>query len=322
MMIYVYDKNLELQGALTGWEYLIWTRKFCSCSTFDIRLKFTAYNYDLLQTEWYLYKKDTDEWAIIEDITVNDDLTDTFDVFGRGLSSILDRRMIAAYTATGKQISSVLYELVDQNCINPVDSNRKISNMIAIPHSVGAAIDLELLQRNLLDTLSETALEHSIGFSVGFNLETKKLYFEVLEARDRTDEVIFCKEFGNVLSQVYYRQTKNYKNVAYNREGAVIGDAKGLDRREVYAEDPKTYKIIDSLETSVNMKAYPYYKEDYNLGDLVATKSTKLGIEKVVLINEIKESYDSKGVMVETVFGDPIPDLLTLIKRDIKSGVV
>lgn len=320
MDFFIFDKNINLLGEISSFDYICWTRNFYDASSVEIQLKFNKELLLLVQTENYIYKKDTKEIAIIENLKVSSSDANIINLSCRGLSSILDRRLILSYSATNIDIGSLFYNLIDSNCINTTNADRKIPNLTAQNIVTGSVIQsIEIDKKNLLDTIKEYAIKNQVGFRVDIDIVTKVMAFKTLIPIDKTSDICFSRNFGNVLEQTYYKQLRDYKNIGYNNEAIASGSAKGLDRREVYTEAINDYKIIDTLETTPNSNAYPEYLKDYNLGDIVMTKNEDLRLIEPKIITQIIENYSEQGKQIELVFGTPIPTLLEKIKRDIRS---
>ena len=321
MNYFIFSSELELLGTMPVNDYLVWDRNFYDTSNIEAQINFNKSDFEILNAENYIYKKDTDEFAIIENIKVVDGENKCINISARGLSSILDRRIVTSYDVADKTIiNELFYQLVLKNCINPDVSARKIPNLTAENISSNIVVSLgNINMRNLLDVIKEYAVKYKVGFRIDLDLESKIMTFKTLIPVDKTSDIIFSKNFGNVLEQTYYKQLRDYKNVSYSNEGTVIeGTATGLSRREVFTDTLDSYKAIDTLETVPNLNAYPEYLKDYDLGDIVMTKNTDLGIVEPKIITQIRESYSEGGRQIELTFGAPVPTLLDKIKRSVK----
>lgn len=166
---------------------------------------------------------------------------------------------------------------------------------------------------------------------------------------------IFSQEFENILEQEYTDSLNNYRNTALvagegeglERELVAIEEGQGLDRFEVYvdARDLQSkdgnnnvipiaeyrklledrgisklseHKEIETFDSKVNLNSNLVYKEDFDLGDIVTCTSKKWGITIDTRITEIEEVYEESGKQVNVVFGNEIPTLIDVIKREVR----
>jgi hypothetical protein len=169
---------------------------------------------------------------------------------------------------------------------------------------------------------------------------------------------IFSKEFENVLEQEYTDSLNNYRNVvlvAGEGEGAarelvIVGQGTGLDRFEMFvdARDLQSteqvdgeevsipieqyremledrglsklseHKEIQTFDSKINLNSNLVYKEDFDLGDIVTCTSKKWGITIDTRITEVEEVYEESGKQINVVFGNNIPTLIDVIKREVR----
>lgn len=252
-----------------------------------------------------------------------------FELSGRHLSSILDRRIISSLTInTSQTYEQQMYSLVQANFINPTDTNRKIHGFVnvglkGLSQTPGVSYTLENM--TVLDALSNMAVNTGLGFKVWADLDNKRFVFEVYKGTDKTEEVFFSEDFGNILDSEIYKRTSDAKNVAYLKNGSTltqVGSASGLNRKETIVigneaamaqEELLRRKEIASAECQIALTQQFIYKEDWDLGDTVSFLDKKLGfiVEKPIL--EIAEYYTDK-LELEVVFGDKEPTLIDKMK--------
>ena len=167
---------------------------------------------------------------------------------------LLTTRIIwGTYNAVNKDASTAMYEIVNQNCVNPSNANRKIPYLkLAEDLKFGGKITYQKTGGEVYDSLSTIASTYDLGFSVLFKPKTKELIFEVVEGVDRTveqsvnDPVEFSTELEDLLSSSYYTNDQDVKNVAFvqgeesgsSRKSVTSGEAnsKGFGRRELYVD--------------------------------------------------------------------------------------
>lgn len=169
---------------------------------------------------------------------------------------------------------------------------------------------------------------------------------------------IFSNEFENILEQEYTDSLNNYRNVALiagegegaARELVTVGQGTGLDRFEVFVDardlqstiyedeeeiniPPEQYREmlknrgistlsehreIQTFESKININSNLTYKEDFDLGDVVTCISKKWGITIDTRITEIEEVYEETGKQINVTFGNNIPTLIDVIKREVR----
>ena len=180
--------------------------------------------------------------------------------------------------------------------------------------------------------------------------------FDVYKGLDRTagqsvnPPAIFSREFENILEQEYTDSLHNYRNIALvagegegtERELTSIGQGVGLDRYELFVdardlqkedraieeyigllEDRGNtklaeYKEIKTFDSKINLRSNLIYKEDFDLGDIVTCTSKKWGVTIDTRITEIEEVYEEDGFNVNVTFGNEIPTLIDVIKREVR----
>lgn len=169
---------------------------------------------------------------------------------------------------------------------------------------------------------------------------------------------IFSQEFENILEQEYTDSLNNYKNTVLvagegegsEREFISLENGQGLDRYELFVDardlqSTKTvneeevaipiseyremledrgvsklseHKEIETFDSKVNLNSNLMYKEDFDLGDIVTCTSKKWGITIDTRITEIEEVYEESGKQINVVFGNNIPTLIDVIKREVR----
>ena len=122
------DGTFESIGEVNRFDNLLWPDKFNGYAQFELWAPITEENAEY-------FKKGNIVWcggdnaAVIEIVksSVDDKGTKTYNVKGRTLEMLLTTRIIwGTYNATNKYASTIMYELVNQNCVNPTVPKRKI----------------------------------------------------------------------------------------------------------------------------------------------------------------------------------------------------
>lgn len=249
------DDTFENIGEVNQYNSLIWADKFNGYASFELWAPITDENSEYFKKGNILWCGG-DNAAVIEIVksTIDDKGTKTFNVKGRTLEMILTTRIIwGTYNASNKYASTVMYEIVNQNCVNPTNISRKIPYLeCAEDKNIGDEISIQKTGGEVYDTLNAIAASSDIGFNVLFRPKEKKLIFEVVAGVDRTieqnevDPVEFSTDLEDILSSSYYTNNQDEKSVALvmgEGEGAlrkskISGDntIKGFNRRELYVD--------------------------------------------------------------------------------------
>lgn len=251
----VNDTTFDSIGEVNQYESLIWPDKFNGFGTFELWAPITDENSQYFKKGNILWCGG-DNAAIVEIVKseIDENGTKTYNVKGRTLEMLLTTRIIwGTYNAVNKDASTAMYEIVNQNCVNPSNANRKIPYLkLAEDLKFGGKITYQKTGGEVYDSLSTIASTYDLGFSVLFKPKTKELIFEVVEGVDRTveqsanDPVEFSTELEDLLSSSYYTNDQDVKNVAFvqgegsgsSRKSVISGeaDSKGFGRRELYVD--------------------------------------------------------------------------------------
>lgn len=251
----VNDTTFDNIGEVNQYESLIWPDKFNGFGTFELWAPITEENSQYFKKGNILWCGG-DNAAVVEIVKseIDENGTKTYNVKGRTLEMLLTTRIIwGTYNAVNKDASTAMYEIVNQNCVNPSNANRKIPYLkLAEDLKFGGKITYQKTGGEVYDSLSTIASTYDLGFSVLFKPKTKELIFEVVEGIDRTveqstnDTVEFSTELEDLLSSSYYTNDQDVKNVAFVqgegsgslRKSVTSGeaDSKGFGRRELYVD--------------------------------------------------------------------------------------
>lgn len=249
------NTTFESIGQINRYDSLVWPDKFNGHATFEIWAPITKENSELLKKGNIVWCGG-DNAARIEIVKseVDEDGIETINAKGRTLEMLLTTRIIwDTYVASQKNASTVMYDIVRDNCVSPKDSSRKIPFLeLANDDKVGNMISAQVSGEEVYEYITKIASESDIGFSILFKPKEKKMIFKVVEGEDRTveqdvlDPVEFSTDLEDILSSSYYTNDQDLKNVAFvqgegegtNRKDVVSGEKEstGFDRRELYVD--------------------------------------------------------------------------------------
>ena len=257
LMVFIITNDIiEAMGDLTQYTSIKWPNAFVGYESFEIWAPISKENSEYFKKGNVIWNK-SGVAGIIECIKsdVDEDGNKSFDVKGRTLEKyLLDRIVWGTFSYTNKRASTIMYDLVDKNCINPSNPNRKIPWLVN---------DTDAYIGNLINSYQKTggwvydacyslAVESDIGFTIYPDLKNKRLVFSVREGVDRTinqqvnNPVMFETSLQDILSSSYYTNDEDLKNVAWtqgedtgvNRKSVIVGESEsvGFNRRELHID--------------------------------------------------------------------------------------
>lgn len=249
------DTTFENIGEVNQYDSLIWPDKFNGYASFELWAPITEENSEYFKKGNILWCGG-DNAAVVEIVksAIDDKGIKTFNVKGRTLEMFLTTRIIwGTYNASNKYASTAMYDIVNQNCINPTNVSRKIPYLeCAEDKQLGGKMSVQKTGGDVYDAITTIAGSKDLGFNVLFRPKEKKLIFEVVAGVDRTieqsevDPVEFSTDLEDILSSSYYTNNQDEKNVAFvqgegdgtSRVSQISGnnELKGFDRKELYVD--------------------------------------------------------------------------------------
>lgn len=249
------DNTFENIGEVNQYDSLIWPDKFNGYASFELWAPITEENSEYFKKGNILWCGG-DNAAKVEIVksTIDDKGNKTFNVKGRTLEVVLTTRIIwGTYNASNKYASTAMYEIVNQNCVNPTNIKRKIPYLECTEDKqLGGKMSVQKTGGDVYDSLTTIAGSKDLGFNVLFRPKEKKLIFEVVAGVDRTieqsvvDPVEFSTDLEDILSSSYYTNDQDEKNVAFvqgegdgaSRVSQISGnnELEGFDRKELYVD--------------------------------------------------------------------------------------
>jgi hypothetical protein len=300
-------------GEVNQFDSLIWPDKFNGYASFELWAPITDENSEYFKKGNILWCGG-DNAAMVEIVksTIDDKGTKTFNVKGRTLEMLFTTRIIwGTYNGVNKVASTAMYEIVNQNCVNPTNVNRKIPFLeLAEDKQIGGLITMQKTGGEVYDSLTTIASNADIGFNMLFRPREKKIIFEVVEGVDRTSEqnivdpVEFSTDLEDILSSSYYTNDQDNKSVALvmgegtgsERKSQVSGDndSYGLGRRELYvdARDLQS-ETVNEDGTTTSLTPAEYQETLINRGDnkLAEHKVTETFEAQIRVFGEVQYEF-------------------------------
>ncbi|MBS5806408.1 MAG: siphovirus ReqiPepy6 Gp37-like family protein [Firmicutes bacterium] len=340
--IYVYTRDLELIGIIDFFSSLRWRRKYYESGEFELHIPLNSQTEKYLKKDNLIIRDDAIEVGIIESFTINDAGDDGVEViiYGRFLSSILDRRIIKSkINFSGKIL------LGERKILNEMTPFSKL--LISEATLDSDSVVFQVSYKNVYEYLVTLAKISSIAHRISVDIPNKKMIYENYQGLDRTEtqsinpRYEFSEDKSNidVVDYTYSAKTeKNYVLVGGQGEDknrimveVTSGNNKDFDLRETfvdaksenqgdltlaqYKETLKTKgseKLVESTETLEVTVYADDYKKLWDLGDIVNIKKESWGIVMKQRITEIEETIENNNQKIFATFGTPFVENLTI----------
>lgn len=274
-------------GELNQFSSVLWPKSYQGFSDFELWAPITEENNTFFKSGNILWKKNTDEAVVIEIVEpqIDEDGNKSYSIRGRTLESILCSRIIwKTYSAENKKASSVMYEIVSNNCVNPTDTKRKIPYLeLDTDSQIGNEISYQGTGVEVYDALLDISTDSSLGFKVKFDPINKKMIFSVYEGLDRTinqlanNPVQFSSDIEDTLTSSYYLNSQDYKTTAL-----VGGEGEGKERK---------YQDTGNLEASGLLRKEVFV----DASSIVSTSVNEKGEEVTVSVDEYNKMLKQAG---------------------------
>lgn len=235
------NEKFENIGEINQLESLIWPKKYSGYSQFQLTAPITEENKEYFKKGRILWKVGGNTAAIIEIInsSVKDDGSKIFEIKGRTLECLLEKRIVwNTYQANNLEVSKIIEDLVNLNCVNPSNNDRKIPRMaIDFYSSDGKEEKKASYQKTggtVYDAISDLVQEADMGFEIQFAPDLEALMFRLYKGTDRSvnqknvDAIIFSDDTDDILTSSYETNSTDYKNVAW-----VAGEGEGSSRKYI-----------------------------------------------------------------------------------------
>lgn len=338
--IRVFNENIDFLGEVDVFTSLFYISKWETYGEFEFHIK--DLHEDLLKKgNIIMLNNDGNRAGVIEYIEIDQKKEEEIIVKGYSLGYFLTQRITVpptgyAYHSFNTEAENIMVALVNSNAVDPVDTNRKIPNLILEPsQSRGERIFFQSRYKNLGDELTKLSKTSGLGWEIVLDYKNKQFIFRVFQGKDLSTNQsinppqIFSIDFDNVKRQNYIDSNVGYKNCGYvagqgegeNREIVLLNtELGGFDRRETFIDardiekggnlaDRGKVKLsetekINAFECEVEARDY---KKTWNLGDIVTTVNKKWKLIMHNSVKEVQETWEPNGYKVEPTFGNPIP---------------
>lgn len=280
MEYYILDNDLNVIRGVEMFQSMIWTEKFYEAGDFELYLPateeaFKIYN-DAAKNHYYIIQAKDATLKNIHNVSImvinNVKLDDTFEsgdfliIKGKQAKSILSSRIVWGETKqVAGSVQDVFEQLVIENLISPVDTERAIPNLIfervnkyPFNHATdNPFVNADLEGTTLYDSFVKIAKDKHIGWDIVYDYAQKKLKFVMLGWTDRSRAqmdnawVTFSVEYDNLIKTSYKIDSDNYKNIALVAS--------------TYEEYDKSSNTVKKVDASQVIKPYTLAKRPIGL---------------------------------------------------------
>lgn len=236
---------MDILAEIDNYESMFFNRSWHGIGAIELRInRHMKYANTLLKDNLILIGTDLNKVFIIKhreiELDENGKVTENWLIKGYALKSIISQRITmppahTAYDYKSGSSETIMKHYVNNNLVNPVDSRRKIPQLVIAPDlQRGAHTTYSSRFKNVAEEVSTLSIASGLGWDVTLDIKNKKWVFDVVEGKSLiagqslNPPVIFSPQFDSLKSLQYTQSELNYKNVAI-----VAGQGEGIDRRVI-----------------------------------------------------------------------------------------
>lgn len=355
----VIDTEFNLLAEIDNYSSLQWKRRWHQPGGFELHLSPSTQGAERLQKGHLVLLREEAGIILHREIILQRDGTEQLIVTGRGLASVLGRRITVpptgqAYDRLTAAAETIMKRYVRSNCTEPEDAGRVIDLLTIAPDQErGGSLTYQTRYKQLDDELQKLSNASGLGWDVRLDMASLRWEFDVQEGRDLTagqtvlPPVIFSVDFDAVRSQSYTDSDIGYRNQAYvggqgegaNRVVVEVGEGRaGLERIETFVDardledeadlpERGQQKLLEmqrltSFETEIMPRGPYVYREDWDLGDVVTVQNKRWGVSVDARVAEVLEVYEPGGMRLDVTFGTALPTLVDRLRQAVDTPLV
>lgn len=317
--IYVLNKDLERVGLIDTYTSLIWANRYDEVGDCELYVKATEKNLQMLKKGYYLSRDDDEMVCRIESIELDTDVENGnyLIVTGYDVKKILYQRVIWSQTNVDGNVEDYIRNLVYKSLTNPNLSARAITNSRGVQNfllgdkaNFKEVTTQQVTYDNVGEKIQELCKQYEWGYKVVVDIGN--YYFCLYKGTDRSNYVIFSKDYENIVSTKYKDDSSHLANVALvagegegsQRSRNVSGFARSLDRYEIYVDARDLSRTITWSELT-NM--YPTTDRGGHgyISDTVAGIFYKMDIIDIAIVDdnqltELQTNYPNGQVITKS----------------------
>lgn len=284
--IFVFDKAFVMIDIIDTFESIYWIDRYNETGDFELVMPVLENNLPFLRIGNYIGTKETDQFMIIENVTLKTDVEngDRLVISGRSAESMLDRRIVWYKISSSDSLQNIVKKALLQNAIAPSNPKRNLPityHDSEDPYILNIREEVSLFGENLYNVISSFCQAYNIGLkAIPINDGTFEimLYYGVDRTWDQNEvpPVVFSNSYENLIESNYVQT-----DVEYVSSGLVRGDDDsitmevrrnpervGLNRREMFIDtniQPDTQEVMEyELDETGNRMIEEYQRTDKN----------------------------------------------------------
>lgn len=343
MNILVLDKDTrQMKGSISQFESFIWTERYWDYGDFELVLPLNHKNVGLVSLDDYFRIPTSDTLMIVENIEYVSPLKDEggrFNITGRSLDSIIDRRIL--YNDFKKSIKPEAYVLqMVKDCFNNISQADRVVDYLTVKDNTDEDVVTEPVTidvtkgTNIGDVILSNLKKAELGFRIIFNRD-KTFTFEVFSGKDK--KYIVFSENNLLLQEAQVLQSnsdlKTFVVIGAKKEDVNVyleDNPKGIHRRETYLDggsydqDDENYrkelelkgkneleerKLVNTIAARLMNFGRYRLRRDYDLGDIVTIQNPYYRAE--ARITEVIQSWNQEGYQIYPGFITKNIDILS-----------
>ena len=260
--IRIYNRFLDLKSEIDAYQSLQYGRSYHSVADFELHVnRYMHEAQKINKGDIIALDKQANKAGIIltKEIVLDEKgrESENFKLTGYTLDGLMSRRITVPPSHTGYDRKSgnaetIMKHYVYNHFINPANRARIMPHLeIAPNYNRGDYIEWESRLKNVAEELENISIKSGLGWGIFANFKTKKLIFDVIEAKDLTQDnpfgnnpVFFSPEFETIKSQSFIDSDNDLKTVGYvggqgegvERKIVTIGNKTGWDRIEIFID--------------------------------------------------------------------------------------
>lgn len=319
MEIFILDDKFNSLYNLDVFESLIWVERYNGYGNFEF---YTPVNESILEVvdmiqekmeqklDCYVWSKDSKTVMVIEDLEITTDAENGnhFTMSGRGLESILERRIIWTQTSLDGNLQEGINKLIEEALINPVIGDRKIPKFL-FKYSdnetiKGLKLRAQYTGDNLYEAIVTICNTNELGFDVYLD-ENLNFVFLLTIGEDRSYDqnknpyVIFSTKYENIINSDYLESIKTLKNITLvagedegsSRKTRVVGSGSGLERRELYTDARDIQSETYSQKIEEDKQTLSEYERQIDEDQQSLSEAREAANEETTEYNESMAEY-------------------------------
>ena len=254
MELYIYDKWLNELGIVDIFKSLIWTPRFYTVGSFELKAPMTDNNVRLLQKNRYIHREDVGETGFIESIfESHDEDGDFIIVSGSMLEGMLDKRTLEVSGLSTKYLNTKMaeleYESYNVNCFEKFyfDAGDGSVDYLLVNDATGQ--NWGEYCRNLMRADERVFKIRLYPSGAWYD---RKIVCSYYKGTDRSTEqsenphVIFSTKYGNMYNTVY-----NYSEKGCYNDVTVVADLRGVNYTQTTGTEYPLYVSKNNGQTGL-----------------------------------------------------------------------